>query len=422
MMQIEELYDLFLQNPLICTDTRNILPESIFVCLKGERFDGNEFALSALERGAKWVITEDRQLAENPRCIVVDDSLATLQNLAAWHRKQLAIPIIGITGTNGKTTTKELIVAVLAQKYRVAYTKGNFNNHIGVPLTLLSITADDEIAVVEMGANHVGEIAELCHIVQPNFGVITNIGAAHLEGFGSVKNIIATKSALYESVKANFGTLFINGGDEILRRQVQRYKQVVFYGKHQKSGTHGKVLEMTPFLRVDINGKKLKTHLTGNYNLPNLLAAAAVGQFFQVDNSLIISALRNYRPQNQRSQIVKKKTNTIIADFYNANPTSMEAALRNFKKISAPKKLAILGEMKELGAESEKAHKAVVNLCNKLDIKALYVGEAFKNCAEPRRFFIDTDAVNRHLQWQNLRDTLVLIKGSRGMHLENVKI
>ncbi len=416
---MKELYNLFLQSSGVCTDTRNIVKDCIFVCLKGENFDGNNFAQAALEQGAKCVVTERTDLTWKNGFVVVGNTLDTLQQLSLYHRRKLTIPVIGITGTNGKTTTKELIAAVLTQKYKTAFTKGNLNNHIGVPLTLLSIKSDDEIAIVEMGANHNGEIAQLCKFVEPDFGLITNIGKAHIEGFGSVENIINTKKAVYDAVRLRGGELFVNAADERLTELTKDYGKVAFYGAN--SEITGEVVEMNPYLKVRIFGTTLQTHLTGNYNLNNILAAVAVGKRFNVSNEQIFNALENYIPSNNRSQINKIGTNTIIADFYNANPTSMTAALNNLSAITSEKKLAILGEMRELGAESATEHRKIVELTEKLHIPALFVGNEFCRCGGATTFET-VDALNSHLAENKPQSTLILIKGSRGVHLENVKI
>ena len=416
---MKELYNLFLQSSGVCTDTRNIVKDCIFVCLKGENFDGNNFAQAALEQGAKCVVTERTDLTGKNGFVVVGNTLDTLQQLSLYHRRKLTIPVIGITGTNGKTTTKELIAAVLTQKYKTAFTKGNLNNHIGVPLTLLSIKNDDEIAIVEMGANHNGEIAQLCKFVEPDFGLITNIGKAHIEGFGSVENIINTKKAVYDAVRLRGGELFVNAADERLTELTKDYGKVAFYGAN--SEITGEVVEMNPYLKVRIFGTTLQTHLTGNYNLNNILAAVAVGKRFNVSNEQIFNALENYIPSNNRSQINKIGTNTIIADFYNANPTSMTAALNNLSAITSEKKLAILGEMRELGAESATEHRKIVELTEKLHIPALFVGNEFCRCGGATAFET-VDALNSHLAENKPQSTLILIKGSRGVHLENVRI
>ena len=413
-MDIETIYAKYLAHPQICTDTRNIIPDSIFVCLKGERFDGNQFALSALEQGAAFVITENIALADNPRCIVVKSSLETLQQLAAHHRQQLTIPVIGITGTNGKTTTKELVATVLAQKFRTAYTKGNLNNHIGVPLTLLSIRPSDEIAIVEMGANHPGEIADLCAIARPSYGLITNVGKAHIEGFGSEAEIVHTKKALYRSVIGDNGTLFVNINDQKLRDGLD-YGKVIYYAE----GGEENIVSMSPYLRIRVAGHEVDTHLTGSYNIFNFLAAAAVGHYFGVTDEQIAEALGRYVPSNHRSQVNTIGTNVIISDYYNANPTSMEAALRNLAKLDHPHKLAILGDMRELGPVSGEEHLKIIQLCKTLQLDALFVGSEFA-AHQPTHSYHDVEELNEALKTQPLTDSLILVKGSNSMHLDRL--
>ena len=435
---IKELYDKFVQFPFVCTDTRKIIPNSLFFCLKGDSFDGNQFVDEALEKGAKYVITENKSLrAEKQKSrkallkanayhniIVVEDVLKTLQQLAQYHRKQLKIPVIGITGTNGKTTTKELTYAVLSKKYNTAYTKGNLNNHIGVPLTLLSINKDDEIAVVEMGANHPGEIAELCAIALPDYGLITNIGKAHLEGFGSIENIIETKTALYRAAT----TLFVNNDDNILKQNAEcsgtgnnNASALLLYGNN--TDVSGKVIEMNPNLVVELFGKLIQTQLTGNYNLSNILAAAAIGKHFNISTTDICDAIAEYAPQNQRSQIVNSKDYTIISDYYNANPTSVKAALDNFLQIKATHKLAILGDMLELGENSLAEHQTIINFCESHHITTCFIGAIFYSLKNERsHFFLSVQDFNVFLKTYTFSSskTLILIKGSRGIHLEDI--
>lgn len=411
---IEELYSKYLEHPHICTDSRKIERNSIFVCLKGERFDGNAFAIQALEQGAAFVITERLDLRDNERCIVVDDALQTLQELARYHRQHLAIPVVGVTGTNGKTTTKELINTVLSLKYRTTCTQGNLNNHIGVPLTLLSIKPTDEMAIVEMGANHPGEIEFLCKMSQPTCGVITNVGKAHLEGFGSFENIIYTKKALYRSVMQREGTLFVNENDSVLRQGLD-YDKVVYYAQ----GGEANVVSMSPFLRIKVLGKEIDTHVTGAYNVYNFMAAAAIGHFFGVEDSIIAEGLSKYEPTNHRSQISKVGGNTIIADYYNANPTSMEAAIRNLALLEAPRKLAVLGDMLELGDVSESEHLHIMELCKTLHLDAIFIGNEFGK-HHPDRWFADVTALNDSLLAHPIEDTLVLVKGSNGIHLDKL--
>lgn len=420
---IEKLYQIYLAHPCICTDTRNISPDSLFFCLKGENFDGNQFALNALEQGAAYTVTQRADLSGHDRCIVVDDTLATLQKLAIHHRKQLHIPFIGITGTNGKTTTKELTATVLQTRYKTAFTQGNFNNHIGVPLTLLSIPKDTEIAIIEMGANHVGEIADLCRISQPTHGMITNIGKAHLGGFGSVENIIATKRALYDSVIASEGTLFVNGGDELLSHCAGEYSKQVRYGDCADSICNGSVTGMDPYLTIRTDAVTFRTHLTGDYNLCNILGAIAVGKHFGISEEDASRAIANYIPANHRSQIATAGSNTIIADYYNANPTSMTAALHNLIRLPHPNKQAILGDMLELGDISEEEHRKIMEICQTNGIHALFVGSIFESLHFPGAIvFPDVSQLNEYLKSHPINHAMVLVKGSRGIHLEKTEI
>ncbi len=420
-MNIDKLYGLYLQFSHVCTDTRNITKNCLFFCLKGENFDGNTFALQALEAGAAYVVTENTVLVDNERCIVVKDVLKTLQALALYHRQQLRIPVIGITGTNGKTTTKELITSVLSSKYNVAYTQGNLNNHIGVPLTLLTINADTEIAIIEMGANHVGEIADLCHISQPTHGIITNIGKAHIAGFGSIENIISTKRAIYEFIMRHESTIFINDEDEILKKCVGNYEQLVKYGNTPDSTCQGIVTDLNPYLNIQISDVKFSTQLTGEYNLTNILCAVAVGLHFGVTLPEAAHAIEAYHPQNHRSQVQRQGGNLIIADFYNANPTSMEAALVNLTHLKESNKIAILGDMLELGEISEEEHRKVADFCRNNHIKPLFVGEIFANIGlKDALVFVNVEELNQYLAQNPIHNAAILIKGSRGIHLEKI--
>lgn len=430
---ISDIYTEFLKNPIICTDTRKIVPNSIFFCLKGENYDGNQFVDQAFQMGAKCVVTEDSKYTDNPNCFVVKDSLETLQILATNHRLELKIPVIGITGTNGKTTTKELITAVLSQKYNVTATVGNLNNHIGVPLSLLSINEDTQIAVIEMGANHPNEIAELCKIAYPTHGVVTNIGAAHLEGFKTLENIIETKMGLYNSVIVENGVLFVNGKDLLLvkeaKSRIEDYQkkwginntQIQFYNVEQDPFVNAKVIEMNPYLTIDIFNQKLKTHLTGIYNLENILCAAAIGRYFDVSEDQIVKAISDYIPSNNRSQVEKMGNNTVIADYYNANPTSMKAALENFAHINHPNKMAIIGDMFELGDFSVIEHEKVIEMCNEYNIETYFIGTHFYELKNnSTHFFQSTQDFTTIFKNLPLSDTMILVKGSRGVHLEEI--
>ncbi len=430
MESLQSLYEIYLRYPQICTDTRNITDNCLFFCLKGENFDGNAFARQAAEKGAACVVTTDSSLVGDERFFIVDDTLTALQQLAGLHRKHLAIPVVGITGTNGKTTTKELVATVLKSKYRVTYTQGNLNNHIGVPLTLLSIRPDAEIAIVECGANHVGEIADLCEIALPTYGIITNIGTAHIEGFGSKENIVLTKRAMYDSVMKQGGTLFVNGNDETLCGCAGDYELQVLYGNCDESICEGRIAAMNPYLSVSCCAHleeeteqtvTFATHLTGDYNLPNILCAVAVGLTFNVSLEDAAAALSNYVPTNNRSQVSTVGTNTLISDFYNANPTSMTAALHNLAHLSHPHKVAILGDMLELGSVSHDEHLKIYQLCKELSIDAYFVGNCFKELnIREMNVFSDVDELNSFLKENPIENAMLLIKGSRGIHLEKV--
>jgi UDP-N-acetylmuramoyl-tripeptide--D-alanyl-D-alanine ligase len=411
---MENLYEKYQQSSCVCTDSRNLTPECLFVCLKGANFDGNKFAAEVLEQGAKYVITENRDLQDNPRAVVVDDALKTLQQLANYHRQQLKMPVIGITGTNGKTTTKELINAVLSTTYKTTCTKGNLNNHIGVPLTLLSIKPTDEMAIVEMGANHVGEIDDLCKIAEPTFGLITNIGVAHIEGFGSKENIILTKKALYQHVIANNGTLFINETDMILRDGLN-YDKIVFYGKEAEK----QIVGMNPYLRIRIGQTEVDTHLTGSYNIWNFMGAAAIGRYFRIPDNVIAKALGDYEPSNHRSQVNRIGSNVIISDYYNANLTSMTAALKNLGQLDHPRKVAVLGDMRELGELSVEAHTEIFQLVNNLHIEGYFVGTEFAKVVKGNNF-ANVEEANAYFTAHPLENAMVLIKGSNSMHLNKL--
>ena len=378
---LDQIYKLFLQTPKITTDTRTPLKDSIFFCLKGENFDANEMVDLALEKGAEYVVTQNRKFVDHKRCFVVDDPLQTLQELALKHRILLQIPVIGITGTNGKTTTKELIATVLSQKYSVKATEGNLNNHIGVPLTLLSIDSSHEIAVVEMGANHPNEIAMLCQMVRPTYALVTNVGSAHLEGFKSFENIVTTKMALYDFVIQHGGTLFVNSQDQLLQDEVTkrlRENRMIQPVEKVNFNTEGDIpFKLTPYLQLTLLGQEVQTQLTGQYNLPNIAAATAIGTYFKVPDAEMIQAIQNYTPRNARSQIKKVGTNLVIADYYNANPTSIQAALANLDLIEYDSKVAIIGDMFELGEQSPEEHNHVIELVERYKIKSIFIGANF---------------------------------------------
>ncbi len=419
-MKIEQLHRLFLQYPTICTDTRKISPNSLFFALKGVNFDANDFAQQAIENGCRYAIVDKKSLAGDECYILVDDVLETLQQLANYHRNFCKAKIIGITGTNGKTTTKELINAVLSTSYQTIATKGNLNNHIGVPLTLLQIEKDTEFAVIEMGANHMGEIEQLCKIVEPQFGIITNIGTGHIEGFGSKEGILQTKLALYKSVAKKQGVLFVNANDALLMKNASELHTKIY---KYAAGIEGKVVRKSLLLEAEIEGKYLKTNLIGAYNLDNILAAYALGKYFGVDKGKSLQALAAYCPKNNRSQLVETGKNTLILDAYNANPSSMEKAILNFSKLDLPSKTLILGDMLELGSLSEQSHTEIKELLEKLDLdgQTFLVGKHFsKSKIGQFSYFETSETLMEFLERNPLEKRQILIKGSRGIHLEDL--
>jgi UDP-N-acetylmuramoyl-tripeptide--D-alanyl-D-alanine ligase len=424
-MTIPELYELFLEHPTITTDSRNCPPDSIFFALKGARFDGNRFAEKALEAGCSYAVIDNPDFAKNEKMIPVDDVLQTLQQLARLHRETLDTQIIAITGTNGKTTTKELTAAVLSQQYNILYTQGNLNNHIGVPLTLLKLKPEHEYAVIEMGANHAGEIKALCEIALPNYGLITNVGLAHLEGFGSPEGVIKAKGELYDFLRENDGLIFINQENRYLAAMSYGL-DVCPYGTQMRDITFvaGKVLRSGTFLELEWfhdfgESYAVKTNLVGDYNLWNALAAISVGLFFMVDAPQINAALSEYKPTNNRSQFQKTTHNELIIDAYNANPDSMIAALENFRLLQAPKKAVILGDMLELGEKSLEWHQEIASRLNRYD-KVLLCGENFSEAGTSFDCFKNADDLADYLRRFPLEGYSVLIKGSHGLHLEKV--
>ena len=410
-MEIDGLYKLYTQSYLVDTDTRNIRKDSIFFALKGDNFNGNKFAAEAHSSGAKYCIIDEEEYFIKGITILVDNVLKILQSLANYHRRQLTIPIIGLTGSNGKTTTKELINSVLSKKYKTDSTKGNLNNHIGVPLTLLSFTNKTEIGIVEMGANHQKEIEFLSNICEPDFGYITNFGKAHLEGFGGIEGVIKGKSELYSYIKENNKVAFVNSKDQKQMDLTEGFNRI-FLNKNIS------IVENDPFLRLTYNNETIQTHLVGDYNLLNIIVAISIGEYFKISHKNIISAIENYIPTNNRSQIIEKGSNKIIMDAYNANPSSTELALRNFNKISHPNKIVILGDMFELGEDSKKEHQSIVDLCKNLNFsKSIFVGEHYyKSNAIDK--YKDFSSLKTLLLQNKISESYVLIKGSRGMALE----
>lgn len=421
-MDIAGIHHLFLQCDSISIDTRKILPNSLFVAIKGDNFDANTFAAEALMKGARFVLIDNSKYYIDERTIVVEDSLSTLQHLAQYHRKYLNIPIIALTGSNGKTTTKELIHVVLSKKFNTKATVGNLNNHIGVPLTLLSFTKETEIGVVEMGANHQKEIEFLCQLATPDYGYITNFGKAHLEGFGGVEGVIKGKSEMYAYLSLGNKTTFINLEDPI---QVEKSKQLSSYTfgvNKSEADSNITSVEANPFVTITYQGFSIVTHLIGLYNANNINAALAIGTYFKVPLQLIKEALEQYIPENNRSQMVVKGSTSILLDAYNANPSSMAVAIDNFVQLDKSNKILILGDMFELGAESLFEHQQIVNrLSGVAGVRCFFIGNAFFDCAVPQdnfHFYTTFDAFSKYLTDHPFLDATLLIKGSRGMALE----
>lgn len=421
-MEIKNIYSKFLECTSVSTDTRKIEQNSLFIALKGENFDANTFAKQALEKGAKFVIIDNDNYFIDERTIVVKDTLQTLQELSQHHRKQLNIPIIALTGSNGKTTTKELINAVLSEKYRTTATIGNLNNHIGVPLTLLRLNNETEIGIIEMGANHQKEIELLCSIAEPDFGYITNFGKAHLEGFGGVEGVIKGKSEMYTYLKDNNKTAFVNLDDTIQKEKTHEIKRYTFSVNESKTDVHILSVEANPMVKITLNGKTIQSNLIGLYNANNINAAIAIGEYFEVDINAIKNAIEKYIPENNRSQMIQKNNNEIILDAYNANPSSMNEALKNFFQLKKEPKIAILGDMFELGNDSFEEHQKIIEICfGKNDIEFYFIGKHFSQSEKKvnhMRFFEDFDSFQNHLKTKEITNTLILIKGSRGMALE----
>lgn len=426
MTTTEEIYKIFSDYPVISTDTRKIEENCIFFALKGDNFNGNKFAKEALEKGAGHAIIDEKGYLISNKTILVENVLQTLKDLANLHRRKLGIPVLAITGTNGKTTTKELVSAVLSQKFNVSFTQGNLNNHIGVPLTLLKMNADTEYGVVEMGANHPGEIAELCTIAEPDFGIITNIGKAHLEGFGSFEGVIKTKSELYHYIKNNNGIIFYNHDNPILTELTLEIQNKISYGQENVNFT-GELLSSPPFVHLKANFKKgalyLNTNLTGDYNFENVMAAACIGNYFEVDPLDIQKAIKNYQPQNNRSQLINKNGLKIIMDAYNANPTSMQASIKSFMSNVSTSSYLILGDMLELGNYSKPEHVAILELVKNYPSTTVYtVGENFFEIASSFscQSFQNVEMLCSYLQNSPITKGEVLIKGSRGIQLEKI--
>ena len=420
---IETLYRHFTKAYRVTTDSRKVEKDAVFFALKGENFDANDFAMQVAEAGVASLVVADRKdLQKHERILIVDDTLKALQDLAAYHRQQMKATVLSITGTNGKTTTKELVSAVLAQKYNLIHTMGNLNNHIGVPLTLLSIKPETEIAVVEMGANHPGEIDTLCKIADPDFGLITNVGKAHLEGFGSFEGVIETKTALYRHIKANGQAVFVNQMNDILWQSSEGQNRIS-YGSHSNADYPVEQGQCNPYLSVKWQEQEIRTRLVGAYNFENVAAAIAVGSYFGVEKEAIIEALESYTPTNSRSQVIDTEKNRIIMDAYNANPTSMRAALINFANICGERHLLILGDMRELGTASEEEHRNILGLMKELKFKeALLVGSNFSAYNENPdwKTFAKVEDLCQYLEGHSTSGKTILVKGSNSIQLGKV--
>ena len=422
-MTISDLYELYLHNPKVTTDSRNCPFGSIFFALKGENFDGNQYASKALDSGCAYAVIDNPDYITGDRTILVDNVLKTLQQLAHRHRKALGTPVIGITGSNGKTTTKELLAAVLSTKYNLLYTEGNLNNHIGVPLTLLRLNHQHEMAIIEMGASRPGDIKELAEIAAPNYGIITNVGQAHLEGFGSFEGVIKTKGELYDYIRQTKGKIFIKKENEFLQPIAKGIEQIS-YGKDESSFASGKVASCSPFLIFDWKqqGKihTVETHLIGSYNLDNVLVAVAIGRYFKIPAERISRAIASYEPNNNRSQFKETEHNKLIIDAYNANPSSMKAAIDNFAamQVDTPKAV-ILGDMRELGETSDALHAEIVKQIEQAGFDKVYLcGEHFSSTGTSFMHFQNIEELMSELTKNPLEGYHILIKGSRGMTLE----
>ncbi|MHC9089728.1 UDP-N-acetylmuramoyl-tripeptide--D-alanyl-D-alanine ligase [Tenacibaculum sp. IMCC1] len=413
-MKIEELYSLYITHGLVDTDTRTIRKNTLFFALKGENFNGNMFAEEAITNGASYAIIDEADYKTSEKLILVDNVLETLQKLANHHRNQLGIPVIALTGSNGKTTTKELINSVLSKKYKTTATLGNLNNHIGVPLTLLSMNKNTEVGIVEMGANHAKEIEFLSEITNPDYGYITNFGSAHLEGFGSLEGVVKAKSELYDYLRAKNKKVFVNPNDE---KQIAKTKDIESITFDESI----KFIEANPFVKLSYNNTEILSNLIGAYNFANISAAITIGNYFNVTTELIKEAIENYVPSNNRSQVINTKTNRIILDAYNANPTSMKAALESFSKLQANNKTIILGDMFELGKYSSNEHQSIVNFIKELNLdEAFLIGENFYKTTTKYKRFNRVYEFEEYIKNNQIESSTILVKGSRGMALERV--
>jgi len=435
-ISMAQLYEIYKVHSSIQTDTRQLKKGDIYFALKGPNFNGNEFAISAIEKGAAYAIVDEPIQAPSnfkDQIIVVDDVLTSLQALAKFHREQFTIPFIAITGSNGKTTTKELVAAVLSSHYTTYTTKGNLNNHIGVPLTLLSIQKDAQMAIIEMGANHLNEIKSYCNYTLPTHGLINNCGKAHLEGFGSEEGVKKGKGELFDFLKMHQGVAFVNSDLAYLEKMSAGISTIISYGTIsgalQARATENMSSHHTGYLTIEITkcknptlvNKEIKTKLVGAYNLPNVLAAICIGLYFNVPEQKIITAIENYTPNNSRSQLIDWQNNKVILDAYNANPSSMQLAIENFSMMKVPNKVLCLGAMRELGKESQSEHQALIELINKNKFEeVILVGKEFENCQHHYTYFENSDAARKWLEQKNISNSYLLIKGSRSIQMEKL--
>ncbi|UNZ00295.1 UDP-N-acetylmuramoyl-tripeptide--D-alanyl-D-alanine ligase [Zhouia spongiae] len=419
-MKTEDLYNVFLNCNKVCTDTRKIEEGDLFFALKGDHFDGNAYAEEALKKGAGYAVIDNPQYSVK-NTILVGNVLHTLQQLANYHRKQLTIPVVALTGSNGKTTTKELFNAVLSQKYNTTATIGNLNNHIGVPLTLLSMNKDTELGIVEMGANHLEEIGFLCNIAEPDYGYITNFGKAHLEGFGGMEGVIKGKSELYNYLISGNKTIFYNANDSKQSDLLKSYQNTYSFGDTSNCDVIISLTSHNPFVSVDFEKLQIQTNLIGKYNFPNIAAAITIGTYFKIAPEAIQKALASYTPSNNRSQIIRKGNNKVVLDAYNANPSSMSLALESFSQMDDKNKIAILGDMFELGHESATEHQHIAELALKKKLQGLYlVGNNFFSTNSSSKKFKTFEDLKEYLMANKPENSSILIKGSRGMALERI--
>jgi UDP-N-acetylmuramoyl-tripeptide--D-alanyl-D-alanine ligase len=421
-MEIEKIYKKFLECSEVSTDTREIEKDSMFFALKGDNFDANSFTKEALEKGAKYVIIDNANFKLNDNTILVEDVLKCLQTLANYHRRQLKTVLIGLTGSNGKTTTKELINTVLSSKFKTIATIGNLNNHIGVPLTLLRLKPETEIGIIEMGANHQKEIEFLCSIAELDYGYITNFGKAHLEGFGGVEGIIKGKSELYQYLEKENKTTFVNLDDPLQKDKTKNIKKITFSLTNKQTDVFISSIEANPMVKIIFNKTEIQSNIIGAYNATNINAAITIGKYFNIEQIAIKKAIEAYTPDNNRSQLIKKNSNEIILDAYNANPSSMQAAIANFSQINKENKIAVLGDMFELGTESLTEHKTTVDQLKQLkNIETFFIGKDFyQNKIESTHlhFYENFEQFSEYIKNKNIKYSFILIKGSRGMALE----